>query len=114
MANRLSSIQMAGGDYKNSLIVASEAISRAEKAGELSDTRKITMLWNVSQCQLMLGLISDWEQVSSIVYDAIREEVRQNGWHTSDKLLVFTTTTTGAYIDRGEFAKAAYWQSRSE
>ena len=114
VANRLSSIQMAGGDYENSLIVASEALSRAEKAGEMTDTRKITMLWNVSQCQLMMGLISDWEQVSSIVYDAIREEVRQNGWHTSDKLLVFTTTTTGAYIDRGEFAKAAYWQSRSE
>ena len=114
ISNRLSSILMAGGDYENSLIVASDVTTRAEKADELTDARKITMLWNVSQCQLMLGLISDWEQVSSIVYDAIREEVRQNGWHTSDKLLVFTASTTSAYIDRGEFAKAAYWQSRSE
>ena len=114
VADRLASVLMASGDYENSLIVASDVISRAEKAGELTDSRKITMLWDVAQCELMLGLISDWEQVSAIVYDAIREEVRVNGWHTSDKLLVFTATTTSAYIDRGEYAKAAYWQSRSE
>ena len=114
IAGRLSAVRMLSGDYEGSLTVASEALDRAEKAGELSEAHRIDLLWNVSQCELHLGMYDEWERMSSIVYDFLRQELRDKGLHTSDRLLVFTVTTTSAYVDREVFAKADYWQSRSE
>ena len=114
IADKLSAIRMVSGDFEGSLTVASEAVDRAEKAGELTDSRKINLLWNISQCELQLGMYDEWEQLCAIVYDFLRQELRDNGWHTSSRLLIFTAATTSAYIDRSEYAKAAYWQTRSE
>ena len=114
IADKLSAIRMVSGDFEGSLTVASDAVDRAEKAGELSDSRKINLLWNISQCELQLGMYDEWEQLCAIVYDFLRQELRDNGWHTSSRLLIFTAATTSAYIDRSEYAKAAYWQTRSE
>ena len=114
VADGLTKMRMAAGDFEGSLVVASEVIDRAEKAEELTDERKIKILWTVSKCQKGLGMIEDWEQISTLVYDFLRKQVRENGWQTSEDLLVFTSSMASSYVKLGEYAKAAYWQTRSE
>ena len=114
VANGLTTMRMAAGDFEGSLVVASEVLDRAEKAGELTDERKINILWNISKCQKGLGMIEDWEQMSALVYDFLRTQVRESGRQTSEDLLIFTSSMASSYVKLEEYAKAAYWQTRSE
>ncbi|MCR5351449.1 MAG: HAMP domain-containing histidine kinase [Bacteroidales bacterium] len=114
MASRLSSVRMVSGDYEGALSVATQTFERFDQAGELTDERKVLLLWNVSQCDLGLGMIEEWERVSAQVYDYLREEVRKNGAKTSNNLLIFTTMIANDYIARLEMDKAALWLDRCE
>lgn len=114
VAKGLTTMRMAAGDFEGSLVVASEVLDRAEKAGELTDERKITILWIISKCQKGLGMNEDWEQISTLVYDFLRKQVRESGRSTSEDLLVFTSSMASSYVQLEEYAKASYWQMRSE
>ena len=114
IGDRVSSMRMELDDFEGALTVGSEMLDRAEKAGELTDERRIVTLWNVSKCELQMGMISDWEEISDVIYNSLRENARNKGYRTTARLLVFTSSMASAYVRRGEMAKAAYWQSRSE
>ena len=114
IGDRVSSMRMVLNDYEGALTVGSEMLDRAEKAGELTEERKLVTLWNVSKCELQMGMIRDWEEISDVIYNGLRENARVKGYRTTARLLVFTSSMASAYVRRGEMAKAAYWQARSE
>ena len=114
IGDRVSSMRMVLDDFEGALTIGAEMLDRAEKAGELTDERKLVTLWNISKCELQMGMISDWEEISDSIYDILRRTAREKGYRTTARLLVFTSSMATAYVRRGEMAKAAYWQARSE
>ena len=105
VVGQLSQICMTTSDLKGSLEVATEALGRASKAGQLTDEGKIPLLWSISSCQYALNL-SESEEIAKQVYTLLEKEAREHGLDVSPNELVFSSLLIGHQLTAQNYAKA--------
>jgi serine phosphatase RsbU (regulator of sigma subunit) len=112
-ATRLSQIRMTMSDQKGAIDVATETLERAEKAGQLTDDRKIPFLWSIALCQNALGL-EEANQTIQQTYDLIEKQVKDHGMKTSYNQLIFTYIVATNHLNHEEYNEAEKWIRRAE
>ena len=107
-ASLLASVRMTMCDQTGSLAVATDALHRAEEAGELTDRWKVRLLWSIASCQGQLDL-KESEQTCLQVLEMLKQEAREGGEWSVENLLAWTHVLFQQRLEQEKYAEAEDW-----
>ena len=105
VACQLSQLRMSIGDMNGSLDVATNALAKAEEAGQLTHESKMSLLWSITMCQLELKL-PEGEETSRQVCELLQQDIDEYGTGAVIHLAIFTTGLLNFAVTNHNWAKA--------